>query len=166
MLLSNLFALVSLSTCVLAVGRATITNQCDHPIYLWSVGSHISNRTILPRDSTYGEIFHSDPMSGGIALKITPNANGLTTPNASQLIFAYNIDESFVWYDLSAVFGDGFTGSTLQIQSSDEQCDSITWHDGRTPAGSQHLAVKTHRKIRELAVRIVSAVIIVLRPSL
>ncbi len=128
---------VSLASCVLAVGRAIVTNQCDAPIYLWSVGSSISNRTVLSKDSTYGEKFHSDFKSGGIALKITSTPDGLTTPNASQLIFAYNVDASFVWYDLSSLFGDGFAGSTLRVQPSNDACDTISWHDGKTPAGSQ-----------------------------
>ncbi|KAJ4984394.1 Bys1 family protein [Stagonosporopsis vannaccii] len=114
-----------------------VTNQCDTPIYLWSVGGTISNQTILPKDSTYGQKFHSDPVSGGIALKITSTPNGLFTPNISQLVFAYNVDDNFVWYDLNSLFGDGFTGRTLRIDSSDEACPGIAWHDGRSPAGSQ-----------------------------
>ncbi|KAJ4367909.1 hypothetical protein N0V86_009749 [Didymella sp. IMI 355093] len=122
---------------ILAVGRAIVTNQCDAPIYLWSVGSTISNQTTLPKDSSYGKLFDTDPMSGGIALKITSTPEGLFTPNASQLIFAYNIDDSYVWYDMSSLFGDGFAGRTLKIQPSDDACESITWYDGRTPSGSQ-----------------------------
>lgn len=137
MLCSRVFALVSLTCSVLAVGRAIVTNQCDAPIYLWSVGSSISPQTILPKDSSYGEVFTSDPQSGGIALKITSSPGGLFTPNASQLIFAYNIDDTDVWYDMSSIFGDGFSGWTLKIQPSDEACESISWYDGRTPAGSQ-----------------------------
>lgn len=129
---------------VLAVGRAIVTNQCDAPIYLWSVGSTISNQTILPADSSYGERFHSDPISGGIALKISSSPGGLFTPDASQLIFAYNIDDTLVWYDMSSLFGDGFAGRTLRIQPRDEECDSIVWYDGRTPAGSQ--VKKCHRE--------------------
>lgn len=136
MLLSNFLALSSLATCVLAIGRAIVTNQCDTPIYLWSVGRSASDQIVLPKDSTYGETFHSDPMSGGIALKITSVPDGLTTPNASRLIFAYNVDNTSVWYDLNSLFGNGFAGRTLRIQPSDDACESIGWYDGRTPAGS------------------------------
>lgn len=122
---------------VLAIGRAIVTNQCDAPIYLWSVGSTISNQTALPKDSSYGELFHSDPISGGITLKITSTPGGLFTSNASQIIFAYNSDNISVWYDMSSLFGDGFAGRTLKIQPSDETCESIGWYDGRMPAGSQ-----------------------------
>ncbi|KAF1922437.1 uncharacterized protein M421DRAFT_426886 [Didymella exigua CBS 183.55] len=122
---------------VLALGRAIVTNQCDAPIYLWSVGSTVSNRTTLPKDSSYGELFHTDPISGGIALKITSTSGGIFTPNASQLIFAYNMNDSSVRYDMSSLFGDSFAGSTVRLQPSDEACDSIDWYDGRMPAGSQ-----------------------------
>nr|GFD12403.1 hypothetical protein [Tanacetum cinerariifolium] len=67
----------------------------------------------------------------------TSTPGGIFTPNASQLVFAFNIDNSSVWYDMSSLFGDGFAGRTLRIQPSDEACESIGWYDGRTPAGSQ-----------------------------
>lgn len=133
----TLTTLAFLATSVLAFGRAIVTNQCDAPIYLRSVGSTISNQTTLPKDSSYGELFHTDSAAGGIALKVTSTPGGLFTPNASQLIFAYNIDDNYVWYDMSSLFGEGFAGRTLKIQPSDEACDSIAWYDGTTPAGSQ-----------------------------
>ena len=137
MLFSKILVSASFTTSVLAVGRAIVTNQCDAPIYLWSVGGSVSPQTILPKDSSYSEVFTSDPQSGGIALKVTSTPDGLFTPNASQLIFAYNIDNTNVWYDMSSIFGDAFSGRTLKIQPSDESCDSINWYDGRMPAGSQ-----------------------------
>ncbi|KAF3035650.1 hypothetical protein E8E12_001100 [Didymella heteroderae] len=136
-LLTTITALSTLTGAALAVGRAIVTNQCDSPIYLWTVGSTTSNQTILPKDSSYGELFHTDPVSGGIALKITPAPDDLFTPNASQLVFAYNVENSYIWYDMSSLFGDSFAGRTLRIQPSDDACDSIGWHDGRTPVGSQ-----------------------------
>lgn len=136
-LLHLVFTLSLLLDGILAIGRAIVTNQCDAPIYLWSIGATIGKQVTLPRDSIYGEIFHSDPISGGIALRITSVPNGLTTPNASQLIFAYNIDDTSVLYDLSSLFGDGFAGRTLRIQPSDAACKSIEWYNGRTPAGNQ-----------------------------
>ncbi|KAJ8112691.1 hypothetical protein OPT61_g4998 [Boeremia exigua] len=145
--------LSSLVPCVLAVGRAIVTNQCDTPVYLWTVGNSVSKQTTLSKDSTYGELFRSDSTSGGIAFKITSTPNGLTTSNASQLIFAYNVDNSSIWYDLNSLFGDGFAGRTVRVQPSEEACDTISWHDGRKPAGSQRLAEATHQTIRERVVR-------------
>ena len=146
MLFSTIFNAALLITSVVAIGRAIVTNQCDAPIYLWSVGSSISNQIALPKDSSYSELYTFDSQSGGIALKITSTPDGLLTPNASQLIFAYQIDNSSVWYDLSSLFGDGFAGRTLRIQPSDESCESIGWYDGRAPAGSQ--VKKCHRNTK------------------
>ncbi|XPS68883.1 hypothetical protein M3J09_001162 [Ascochyta lentis] len=137
MLFFKSLLLASIFNSVYAIGRAIVTNQCDAPIYLWSVGGSVSPQTILPKDSSYGEVFTSDPFSGGIALKVTSTPGGIFTPNASQLIFAYNLDDTDVWYDMSSIFGDGFAGRTLRIQPSDDACGSIGWYDGRTPAGSQ-----------------------------
>ncbi|KAL5115339.1 hypothetical protein ACEQ8H_006784 [Pleosporales sp. CAS-2024a] len=132
-----LTVLTTLSPLAHALGRAIVTNQCDAPIYLWSVGSTISNATTLPKDSSYSETFHTDPVSGGVALKITAAENGLWTANASQTIFAYALDasQSTVWYDLSDLFGDGFAGRTLKVTPSDGACEAIVWGAGRMPAG-------------------------------
>jgi hypothetical protein len=120
-----------------AVGRAIVTNQCDDPIYLWSIGGSISEQNIITKDTSYSEVFHTDPASGGIALKISPIEGGLFKPNASQTIFAYSLDGNQVWYDMSDIFGDGFAGRTMKITPTDSTCDSITWGTGKPPAGSQ-----------------------------
>lgn len=127
----------SLATSVLATGRAIVTNQCDQPIYLWSVGSTISNQTTLPKDSSYSELFTSDPEIGGISIKISSAPDGIFNPDLSQLIFAYTIDEALVWYNLSTVNGNGLSGRTIRVQPSDETCDPISWYDGRAPAEGQ-----------------------------
>ena len=137
MILPQILVSSLLATSVLATGRAIVTNQCDEPIYLWSVGGTISNQTVLLKDSSYSEIFTSDPESGGISLKVTSTPDGIFNPNTSQLIFAYSIDESLVWYNLSSVQGNGFAGRTIRLQPSDETCDPISWYDGRAPPGSQ-----------------------------
>ena len=137
MMFSNVVVLTSLATSVLAVGRAIVTNQCDEPIYLWSVGRSISKQTTLPKDSSYSQLFTSDSQSGGTSLKITSTPDGLFVPGTSQLVFAYSIEDSSVWYNLSSVSGDGFAGRTLRVQASDNACEPISWYDGRTPAASQ-----------------------------
>jgi hypothetical protein len=137
MVFPHIALLVTSATSVLALGRAIVTNQCDQPVYLWSVGSTISNQTTLPKDSSYSEIFHSDPESGGISIKITSTPDGIFQNGTSQLVFAYSIDGSTVRYNLTSVFGDGFAGRTLRVQPSDEKCDSISWYDGRAPKDGQ-----------------------------
>jgi hypothetical protein len=131
-----LTALSLLLTTAQALGRAIITNECDDPIYLWSVGGSISPQHTLLKDTSYSEPFHLDPLSGGIALKLSPVENGIFKPNASQTIFAYNLDGDTVWYDMSDLFGDGFAGRTLKIAPTDESCESVLWGAGKAAAKS------------------------------
>jgi hypothetical protein len=131
-------SLIALVAEVHGLGRAIVTNQCDWPIYLWSVGGSISKQHNITKDTSYSEVFHKDPNSGGMALKITAVEGGLFLANASQIVFGYNLDPDKVWYDMSAIFGDGFVGRTMSIKPpSDSNCEEITWSDGRQPAGSQ-----------------------------
>jgi hypothetical protein len=120
-----------------AIGRAIVTNQCDEPIYLWSVGGSISAQNTIAKDTSYSEVFHRDPISGGIALKISPVEGGIFKPNVSQTNFAYSLDVNQVWYDMSDIFGDGFAGRTMKITPTDSSCEGITWGSGKQPAGSQ-----------------------------
>jgi hypothetical protein len=130
-------SLIALVAEVHGLGRAIVTNQCDWPIYLWSVGGSISKQHNITKDSSYSEVFHKDPNSGGIALKMTTVEGGLFLPNASQTVFGYNLDtDDKVWYDMSDIFGDAFAGRTMSIKPSDSNCEGITWGDGRQPAGS------------------------------
>ncbi|KAL6705715.1 hypothetical protein ACN47E_006504 [Coniothyrium glycines] len=136
-MLPTTLALLSVIAGVQAVGRAIVTNQCDEPIYLWSVGGGIGAQQTITKDTSYSEPLHRDAASGGIALKMTGVANGLFKPNVSQTIFAYNLDAELVWYDMSDMFGDGFAGRSLSITPTDPSCASITWPAGKQPAGSQ-----------------------------
>jgi hypothetical protein len=129
--------ILSLVTSAQALGRAIVTNQCDEPIYLWSVGGTVGEQTTLTKDTSYREVFHTDPVSGGIALKVTSVEGGLFKPNTTQINFAYSLDGNQIWYDMSSVFGDGFAGRTLKITPSDSSCESIPWAYGKQPAGSQ-----------------------------
>jgi hypothetical protein len=136
MLFTTLAALSFIAGTAQAVGRAIVTNQCDATIY-WSVGSTIGNQVVIGKDQSYSETFHRDPGSGGIALKITNEADGIFKPNVSQTIFSYNLDGSTIWYDMSDVFGDGFYGRRLTLTPTDSSCESISWPYGIPPAGSQ-----------------------------
>ncbi|KAF1915915.1 hypothetical protein BDU57DRAFT_515709 [Ampelomyces quisqualis] len=130
-------AAIYLATGARAVGRAIVTNQCDEPIYLWSVGGSVSKQYTIVKDTSYSEVFHVDAASGGISLKITSIESGLFKPNVTQINFAYSLDSKQVWYDMSSVFGDGFAGRTIKIAPTDSSCESITWGAGKQPAGSQ-----------------------------
>jgi len=120
-----------------SAGNARISNNCDFAVTAWSVGSGISGPyTLAAHGGSYSEQFRKDPVTGGIALKITKDPNGLYN-GSPQTIFAYNLDGGNVWYDLSDTFGDAFAGHKLVEKSANPSCPSIVWANGTPPAGSQ-----------------------------
>ncbi|PKS08078.1 hypothetical protein jhhlp_006690 [Lomentospora prolificans] len=132
-------AAVALSsiTAVSAVGSAHVVNQCSEDVSVWSVGGEVSGPWRLKANGgSYSEEFSRDPVTGGRALKVTIPADGLWT-GAPQTNFAYNLDSSRVWYDLSDVFGDPFKGHKLVVASDNGGCAPIVWENGVPPAGSQ-----------------------------
>jgi hypothetical protein len=73
-----------------------------------------------------------DATTGGIAIKITKEDDGLWTEKAQQ-VFAYALEGDKVWYDLSTVHGDPFSGSALKVAAKGGK--SIDWPQGTNPAG-------------------------------
>ncbi|KAK3185422.1 hypothetical protein K4F52_005732 [Lecanicillium sp. MT-2017a] len=134
----SIFALAgSLATTVTAVGNAGVVNNCNHEVSLWSVGSSISDAHVLAANGgKYAEKYTRDPKTGGRALKITKERDGLYT-GKPQTNFAYTLDPGRIWYDLSDVFGDPFAGHKLAVVPSNSDCRSIVWDNGTPPAGSQ-----------------------------
>lgn len=115
------------------LGRAVIANHCEVPIYIWSVGSTVRpEATILPY-ARYAETFRHDAGTGGIAIKISTERDGLYI-SAPLTIFAYNVKDDKVWYDLSDLFGDPFKGHPVVLQPAEPE---IYWSDGVPPEGSQ-----------------------------
>src|SRR3569833_3256137 len=71
-----------------SAGNARISNNCDFAVTAWSVGSGISGPyTLAAHGGSYSEQFRKDPVTGGIALKITKDHNGLYN-GSPQTIFA------------------------------------------------------------------------------
>lgn len=131
-----LTTIAGLSGLASAIGNAVVVNTCSFPVYLWSVDSTVSQQYTLEPGDNYHETLHSDPTTGGVAIKITTVENGLY--NASpQTDYAYSLTNGEVWYDLSDVFGDPFSGQSLTITPSDTSCKSVDWPNGTQPAGSQ-----------------------------
>ncbi|KAJ5978174.1 hypothetical protein N7501_001516 [Penicillium viridicatum] len=127
------------------LGHAIVHNNCKFPVYLWSVASTVlPEQTLLPNDE-YSEVFRENTDTGGIAIKISTDRDGLYT-SAPQMIFAYNLSatkergprQDKLWYDLSDVFGDPFEGYPVNLTPSEPL---ISWKDGVPPAGSQVRAV-------------------------
>ncbi|KAJ5899593.1 hypothetical protein N7495_004337 [Penicillium taxi] len=112
-------------------GNAIVSNHCKFPVYLWSVGSTVRPVSLIGPDQNYAEQYRYDQPTGGIALKISTDANGLYD-SAPQTVFAYNVnDQGKVWFDLTDVFGDAFKGYSVKLEPADPQ---IEWKDGVPPA--------------------------------
>lgn len=136
--LAALSALAALTPLAAAVGSAIVENQCADPVYLWSVGSQMSERHKIECGDVYSEDIHRDPVSGGISIKITTTEDGLFN-GSPQLNFAYTLtgDGARVFYDLSNVFGNAFEGDALIVEPSKSGCGVIDWPNGVSPGGSQ-----------------------------
>ncbi|KAL2870427.1 Bys1 family protein [Aspergillus lucknowensis] len=115
------------------LGHAVVSNHCQLPLYLWSVGENISPQNVVQPGQNYSEVFRHDPKTGGVAIKITTVMDGLYT-SAPQTVFAYNLVDNVVWYDLSDVFGDPFMGEFVSLLPSEP---AIRWKEGVPPSGSQ-----------------------------
>lgn len=113
------------------LGKATVQNNCRFPIYAWPVGRTIHSEITVAPSSKYSEIYRT--AEGGIALKIGTDSNALLR-HSPLLIFAYNIVNGKVWYDLSDVSGHPFKGHRVEINPSSPH---ISWTDGSPPGGSQ-----------------------------
>ncbi|KAF2634219.1 hypothetical protein P280DRAFT_414278 [Massarina eburnea CBS 473.64] len=129
-----IISLAALATSVSAVGNAVVLNKCPFTIYAWSVSSSVGNQQTIATGGTFSEAFHHDDQTGGIAIKITKEADGLYT-GAPQQIFSYSLDTATVWYDLSTAFGEPFSGSHITVTQDGSR--SIDWPTGSNPGGSQ-----------------------------
>ncbi|KAL6874560.1 hypothetical protein HDV57DRAFT_235560 [Trichoderma longibrachiatum] len=129
-------AIAALVESASALGKARVVNKCPFSVTLWSVGSAVSAPTTLAQGGSYGETFSRDPVTGGRAIKVTVQPDGLYT-GKPQTIFATNLDGNTIWYDLSDVFGDAFNGHKVVVASANAACPQIVWTSGVPPAGSQ-----------------------------
>jgi len=137
LLLSAITAGLAVVAPVSALGRARVVNNCPFAVSAWSVGSQIAGPYRLSTGGGfYAETFSRDPQTGGKAFKVTIDPDGLWT-GAPQTDFAFNLDGSKIWYDLSDVFGDPFAGHRLAVRSAEPTCPAIVWDNGTPPAGSQ-----------------------------
>ncbi|PGH13321.1 hypothetical protein AJ79_03737 [Helicocarpus griseus UAMH5409] len=130
-------ALAALAPAVQAVGNAIVINNCPFPAYLVRVGQFQGPENKLDANGgRYSEQFVRDPVSGGIALKITRTQGGVPRGDP-QTIYAYNLNNNRIWYDLSNVFGTPFAPNALRLAPSDNTCPTIFWPNGVSPGGSQ-----------------------------
>lgn len=136
--LPALSALAALTPLAAAAGSAIVENQCKDTVYLWSVGGSMGDRQDIKAGGIYSEEIHRDPVSGGVALKITTTEGGLFD-GSPQLNYAYTLSEdgSRVFYDLSNVFGNAFEGDAVIVEPSKKECGVIDWPNGTPSDGSQ-----------------------------
>lgn len=127
-----LAAIAAFTPLAAAVGHATVENHCKDNSYLWSVGASAGDQHIIKPGEHYSEKYHTDPKTGGIALKITRVEGGIYN-GSPQTIFAYTLDGDRVFYDLSDVFGDPFKGESVVLKPSDPNCTPIIWENGVLP---------------------------------
>ncbi|KAL2152136.1 hypothetical protein VTH82DRAFT_5320 [Thermothelomyces myriococcoides] len=133
----SVLALAAAAPLAAAVGNARVVNKCNFDVHLWAVGGGIDGPHKLAKNGgKYSEPFQKDPVSGGRALKITIDEDGLYNGDP-QTIYAYNLDGPTIWYDLSDVFGDPFAGHKLRVASHEPSCAVIEWPNGVPPEGSQ-----------------------------
>lgn len=112
--------ILAVSTLVaLAHAKAIITNNCATDVYIWSVpnvGSAYANNLQLSPNSSYEEPWrHGSSQNPGIALKVSPEPNGIHT-GKDEINFAYSVDhpdKSKVWTDLSTIRGRPFDGKVV-----------------------------------------------------
>ncbi|KAJ5349375.1 hypothetical protein N7541_007102 [Penicillium brevicompactum] len=129
-------SVATLTPLVSAVGNAIVTNNCNFPVYVWSVGGSVGPKQTLQQGEKYTEALHHDAASGGVSLKITTVDDGLYN-GSPQTNFAYTLDPGTVWYDLSDVFGDPFSGKPIVVRPTDSSCPNLCWAQGVNPGGSQ-----------------------------
>lgn len=121
-------ALAAFTTAAAAAGQASIVNNCDFPVYLWSVGDgEATERGAFNPGKTWTE----DYEEGTREIKISQMEDGISNGNTqSGLVYAVNDGE--VSYDLYHVLGTFFSSLTVETdkEGDSEECDSIVWEDG------------------------------------
>jgi hypothetical protein len=115
-----------------SASNAVVKNNCNFPVYLWSVGGSVGPEQTLNTGQSYSETIHYDSASGGVAIKLTTTPNGLYD-GSPETIFAYSLSGNLVYYDLSDVFGDAFSGHPVDLSPSDTSCPVVDWPNGTPP---------------------------------
>lgn len=108
---------------------AIVKNECDFPIYLWSVSAtQNAMLTIEPWGQQYQEQYQLvDGGNAGVSLKVSKNAGNLNTITQ----FEYTLQGNTVWYDISNINGWPFENDGgIKLIPSISSCDSVTCANG------------------------------------
>lgn len=123
-------ALLTLAPLAHALGTASIQNNCDFPVYVWSV-SNIQGpmQTLASNGGSYEEQYRLNPAGGGVSIKVA------TAPTLAGPItqFEYTL-LSTLWFDISNVNGSPFFdhGITVRAKPAVSACRPITCEPGST----------------------------------
>ena len=125
------------------VGSAIVKNNCGFDIHLVSVSSTTGPEQIIRPGNSYSERFRPSSSGAGTSLKI-----GRSNPLAGGSIiqFEYAISNTLVYYDLSAVNGDPFSGYYRSIDPAISTCARITCPANQNPCSAlpgQHSATQS-----------------------
>lgn len=122
-----------------ATGQTIVQNNCADPIYLWSIGHDPAPQTTIAPGKAFSQAYWRDPVTGGVAIKMTSVQNGLYN-RSPQLVLAYtlNKDEKLVYYDLSTVFGSPFEGKQVRLSAGqgDKTNKVVEWKNGVPTSGN------------------------------
>ncbi|OAX80692.1 hypothetical protein ACJ72_04969 [Emergomyces africanus] len=102
-------------------GTASVKNNCDCPVYLWSVANlgNVPRHTINPGE-TYVEEYRTNPNGGGISLKISKNYSDLVITQ-----FEYTLAGPKVFYDVSNINGYPFVDFGVSLASPSGSCPAV-----------------------------------------
>ena len=115
-------------------GNAKVTNNCDFDVTAWSTGGSLSGPyTVKANGGEHVQVIERDPVSGGVAIKVTREEDGLFTGDP-QTIFSYTKDPDRLFYDLNGIFGADFEGHRVELRGEGD-CPDIVWEDGVPPGG-------------------------------
>jgi hypothetical protein len=119
-----------------AVAETMVRNKCSFSVYYAAVDSTTpSSSSELPPGSYAFEAQWYDGKTG-TALKITKTSDGIWM-GRPVLNFGYTVNESEVWYDISAINGFDFWGQKIELKGDREDAEEIVW-DGEP--GPVHVA--------------------------
>ncbi|KAL2416063.1 hypothetical protein ABEF95_008722 [Exophiala dermatitidis] len=112
-IISGAAVLLASAPAVMAVGSATVVNNCGFPIYYASVGQDY-NANMQQLQGSYTEKYSQEGV--GISIKLSPNAT--TSGPVSQFEFTWA--DGKVSYDLSNIDGYPFSAGGMEIVPSNQ----------------------------------------------
>ncbi|KAK5054629.1 hypothetical protein LTR84_001520 [Exophiala bonariae] len=115
-IISGAAVLLASTPAVMALGTATVINNCGYPIYYASVGQSY-HANMQPLQGSYSEGYSQQGV--GISIKLAPNA----TSSGPVSQFEFTWANGKIAYDLSNIDGYPFSAGGMQVVPS-KQGDS------------------------------------------